>query len=101
MRSFTASMQPLLIMFITIFLGYLWTVCHIFNLQSCKLHQLLPDNLSFLVLFILLLYDAYFSYNYLNSMSHHGQNGSNLAKSLKVAYDHINKGNMKKNAFEC
>ena len=40
-----------------IFLGYLWTVCHIFNLRSCQLHQLFPDNLSFLVLFILSLCD--------------------------------------------
>ena len=30
-------------------------------------------------------------------MSHHGQNGSNLAKSL----NQINKGIMRKNAFEC
>ena len=34
-------------------------------------------------------------------MSHHGQNVSNLAKSPKVAYNQINKGIMRKNAFEC
>ena len=34
-------------------------------------------------------------------MSHHGQNGSNLAKSQKVALNQINKGIMRKNAFEC
>ena len=34
-------------------------------------------------------------------MSHHGQNRSNLAKSQKVASNQINKGIMRKNAFEC
>ena len=33
-RPYMASMQPLTIM-MAIFLGYLWTVCHIFNLRSC------------------------------------------------------------------
>ena len=34
-------------------------------------------------------------------MSHHGQNGSNLAKSPKVAQSQINKGIMRENVFKC
>ena len=34
-------------------------------------------------------------------MSHHGQNVANLTKSPKVALNQINKGIMRKNAFEC
>ena len=34
-------------------------------------------------------------------MNHNGQNGSNLAKSPKVVLDQINKGIIRKNAFEC
>ena len=34
-------------------------------------------------------------------MNHHGQNGSNLTESPKVVLDQINKGIMRKNAFEC
>ena len=34
-------------------------------------------------------------------MSHHGQNVANLAKSPKVVLNQINKGIMRKNAFEC
>ena len=34
-------------------------------------------------------------------MSHHGQNVSILAKLPKVAKNQINKGIMRKNAFEC
>ena len=33
-------------------------------------------------------------------MSHHGQNGSNLAKSPKVALNQINKGIMEENVFK-
>ena len=34
-------------------------------------------------------------------MSHHGQNVANLAKSPEVALNQINKGIMRRNAFEC
>ena len=34
-------------------------------------------------------------------MSHHGQNLANLAESPKAAYNQINKGIMRKNAFQC
>ena len=34
-------------------------------------------------------------------MNHHGQNGSNLARSPKVVSNQINKEIMRKNTFEC
>ena len=49
------SMQPLTIVML-IFLGCLLTVKHIFNIQSCYLHQLFLDNPGFLVQFVLSLF---------------------------------------------
>ena len=71
------------------------TIYNVFNLYSRKLHEQFRETPSFLVLFVLLFYDALFSSNNQNSMGHHGPNAPHSAIPQNLALNLNYKGNRK------